>query len=370
MGHARKQLLSIYITTVCNLRCKYCALSSGEPKIDKKYQVINKKFAFKGIDDFFRDYPSRGVRFYSAGEVTTQMDVFKEITKYLKEKNEEGLYLELQTNGYFSEENACWINDNMDFVWISFDGLPQYQDVNRPTKSGAPSSDVVVRNLKYFADNSEHRIGCRVTLTPDMVDNQKEIINFLEKIHIKYISVERSYSSVNRNRFSEEKTDPKYFAEKFADAFYYARSKGIFYNHFNMVNFDEPCRFFCRSCIPYPHLTTDGYISCCDMAPYGSPEYSNYTLPDLIYGKYDEENDVIIYDEEQIYNIRQKNAYNLSKTICKDCDIIYNCAGGCLGQSYNNSGKICSKCDWDCSVTKYLSKLLPMNQGLYPILHP
>lgn len=370
MGHARKQLLSIYVSSVCNLKCVYCALSSGELKIDKEDLVIDLDFAFKGIDDFFRDYPSRGIRFYSSGEVTTQMYTFKKITQYIKEKNEPNTYLELQTNGYFSDVNADWIENNMDFVWISFDGLPEFQDENRPTVSGKKSSDVVIKNIYRFSKSNKVDVGIRITLMPEMIDRQKEIIDFLNNINIKYISVERAYSSVNSQLFTEKITDPIYFAEKFINAYNYAAQKGIFYNHFNMVNFDEPCRFFCRACIPYPHLTTDGYVTCCDMAPYGKEKYLEYTLPDLVYGKYDHESNRIIYDENQIHLIRQKNVDNLSRTICKDCDIIYNCAGGCLGQSYNNTGKIVSKCDWDCAVTKHLAKHLPLNKSLYPILHP
>ena len=203
-----------------------------------------------------------------------------------------------------------------------------------------------------------------------MIDRQKDIIDFLSTLNIKYISIERAYSSVNNQLFTEEKTDPIYFADKFIEAYYYAAEKGIFYNHFNMVNFDEPCRFFCRSCVPYPHLTTDGYVTCCDMAPYGKEKYQRYTLPALVYGKYDHEKNRIIYDEERIHLIRQKNVDVLSKTICKNCEIIENCAGGCLGQSYNNTGEIVSKCDWDCAVTKHLAKYLPLNDGLYPVLHP
>lgn len=370
MGHARKQLLSIYISSICNLRCTYCALSSGRLNIDKEDLVIDLPFAYKGIDDFFRDFPSRGVRFYSSGEVTTQMDTFKKITEYIKGKNEPNTYLELQTNGFFSDETSNWIENNMDFVWISFDGLPVYQDKNRPTANGRKTSDVVVNNIKKFSDSNIIDIGIRVTLTPEMLDHQIEIIDYLDKLKIKYISVERAYSSVNHNLYTEEKTSPEYFAKKFVEAFNYSSNKGIFYNHFNMVNFDEPCRFFCRSCIPYPHLTTDGYVTCCDMAPYGKDKYKDYTLPDLVYGKYDYNTNRIIYDEEQIYRIRQKNVDILSKTICKDCDIVENCVGGCLGQSYNNSGKIVSKCDWDCAVTKYLAQHLPLNKAIYPILHP
>jgi radical SAM protein with 4Fe4S-binding SPASM domain len=370
MGHARKQLLSIYVTSHCSLRCTYCALSSGEHKIDEGDQIINLKFAFRGIDDYFRDYPSRGIRFYSAGEATTEMDTLKKIVSYIKDKNEPSTYLELQTNGFFSDENEAWIEENFDFVWVSFDGLPEFQRLNRPTKDGKDSTEVVVRNIARLSSSPLIKVGCRATLVPSMIDHQKEIIDYLDQLDIKFISIERAYSSVNNRLFTEEATDPIYFAQKFLEAFEYAKGKGIFYNHFNMVNFDEPSRFFCRSCIPYPHLTTDGYVSCCDMAPYGSPKYHQYTLPDLVYGKYDSDKDIIVYDEEQIFKIRQKNAHNMSKSVCKDCDIVYNCAGGCLGQSYNNSGVICSKSDWNCSVTKYLSKHMPLNTGLYPILHP
>ena len=72
-----------------------------------------------------------------------------------------------------------------------------------------------------------------------------------------------------------------------------------------------------------PHLTVDGYVSCCDMG------YSDDKLSELLYGKYDESKDIIIYDEEKIKNIKPqstlskdmrienvKNAYRLKK-----CDI-------------------------------------------------
>jgi radical SAM protein with 4Fe4S-binding SPASM domain len=369
MGHARKQQLSIFITTDCNLNCKYCQLSTGKRDIKDKDQIIDFRFACRGIEDFFRDFPSRSIRFYSAGEVTTQMDSFKRIVDFVKAKDERNLFLELQTNGYFSEKNADWIEENMDLIWISFDGLPEYQDTNRPTIDGGESSTIVIRNLIQFSKSKKTDVGCRVTLTYYMFSRQRDIIDFLCNIGIKYISIERAYTSVGKFSFVEENTDPEYFAERFLDAHNYAKSKGIFYTQFCMVNFDEPSRFFCRSCIPYPQLTTDGYVSCCDMAPFGKPEYLQYSLKDLIFGRYDPDNDLIIYDEEKIFNIRQRNSHSLSLGACKGCEFVSNCAGGCLGQSYNHTGKICSKCDWNCAVTKYLAERMPRNQGLYPIEH-
>lgn len=104
------------------------------------------------------------------------------------------------------------------------------------------------------------------------------------------------------------------------------------------------------------------------MAQYGREEYLHYSIPELIYGQYINEEDRIIYDENKIFRIRQKNADYMLQTECKDCLIVYNCAGGCLGQSFNETGKIRGKTDWDCIVTKYLASRMPLNEGLYPVL--
>lgn len=370
MGHARKQLLSIYVSAQCNLRCKYCALSAGDIELDNEDKVIDINFVKRGILDFFRDYPSRGIRFYGAGEPTIAIELIQEIVQFVNSLHEEGVYFELQSNGFFSSSTAKWINDNIDFIWISFDGIPEFQNKNRPTCNGRDSANVVVKNIEYFSKSKNIGIGIRVTLTPDMIDRQEEIIDFLDSYSIKYISVERAFTSVNKERYQADDINPIYFAQKYLEAFEYAKNLGIFYNHFNMVNFDEQVRFFCRSCVPYPHLTTDGYVSSCDMAQFGRDKYIFYSIPDLVYGKYDKETDHILYDEEKIYKIRQKNADYLAKTECNNCPIVYNCAGGCLGQSYNETGRIRGKTDWDCAVTKYLAEHMPLNEGLYPILHP
>lgn len=370
MGHARKQLLSIYVVAKCNLRCKYCALSTGDLDVGLEHQVIDMRFVKRGILDFFRDYPSRGIRFYGAGEPTMEMPIIRQTVEFVHSLNVQTPYFELQTNGFFSQANAKWIEENLDCIWISFDGMPEFQKNNRPLVNGDDSSDVVTRNIGFFGRSNKICTGVRVTMTPNMIDHQKEIIDYLAEKEIKYISVERAFTSVNQTHYIAEDIDPIYFAEKYLEAYEYAKGKNIFYNHFNMVNFDEKVRFFCRSCVPYPHLTTDGYVSACDMAQFGSEEYIDYSIPELVYGKYIENEDRIVYDEEKIYRIRQKNADYMAKTECKGCPIVYNCAGGCLGQTFNETGTIRGKTDWDCAVTRYLARYMPLNQGLYPILHP
>lgn len=73
MGHVRKQMMSFFVTTQCNMACRYCYTYGSE--IKEEDRTIDLEFVQKGIDDFFRDYPSRTIRFYGAGEPTLELDL-------------------------------------------------------------------------------------------------------------------------------------------------------------------------------------------------------------------------------------------------------------------------------------------------------
>ena len=369
MGHIRKQLISIYLNATCNMACKYCVLATQNNTILDEDSIIDIDFAKKGIYDFFRDYSGRAVRYYGAGEPTIAFSQLCELTEYAQSLTNDKVYFELQTNGFFNPQKADWIKDNMSFVWISCDGLPDIQNKYRPAKNGGETSNIVERNIRYLASGSNDKIGCRATLPVEMVDRQIELIDYFCSLGVKYICVERAFSSLDEGLFEAEKQSPDYFADKYYEAFMYAREKGIFYGHLNMANFDEKVRFNCRACFPYPHLTTDGYVSCCDIAPFGKDIYKDKSQFELVYGKWDKKNNTIEYDEEKISNIRSRNVDVLRKSTCKDCEAIDYCAGGCLGQALFETGSILGKSEWNCAVTKKLFRQMPIDKGLYPITH-
>jgi len=369
MGHVRKQMISIYLSARCNMACKYCVLATQKNIIEKHDLAIDFEFVKRGISDFFRDYSGRAVRYYGAGEPTMEFELMQQITEYAQSVSTDIVYFELQTNGLFNEHQAAWIKDNIDFVWISCDGMPEIQDKYRPMANGKPSSNIVTRNIKFFAENNNSKIGCRATLPLEMIDRQIELIDYFVSLGIKYICVERAFSSIDKDLFSAKQQSPEYFAQKYFEAFEYAKRKGVFYGHLNMANFDEKVRFNCRACFPYPHLTTDGFVSCCDIAPFGKSEYKEHTQLELVYGKWNAEKCIIEYDEEAIHRIRSRSVETLSKTTCKGCTVIEHCAGGCLGQALMETGSILGKASWNCAVTKCLFSQMEIGAGLYPVLH-
>lgn len=367
MAHVRKQMISFFMTTKCNLNCVYCYTPKYK-EIDKEDTSIDLNFAKKGIDDFFRDSSSRYIRFYGIGEPTLEIEKIKEIKNYAYSLAGDSLTVELQSNGTFSQHVSEWIAQNVDVLWISCDGEPGIQDAQRPFLGGQGTAQIVEKNLKFLCSQPEIKVGVRATLTSSLIPKQCELIDYLESLGVKYINVLPAFAPEEGSNSQIFKWEPLEFAENFYQAHMYAKAKGIWYNTMCIVNFDEPTRHACRSCTPCPHLTTDGYVSCCDFTQLG-PKYISSPLSQLIYGKYDAENDRIDYDEDAIHKIRSRCVENLSKSTCKDCKYIYNCAGGCMGQVVNETGNLMGRCEDNCKIVQYLGERIERNHGLHPAFH-
>lgn len=367
MAHVRKQMISFFMTTKCNLNCIYCYTPKYK-SIKPEHQSIDLDFACKAIDDFFRDNPSRYIRFYGIGEPTLEFEKMKAITQYARKSAGSNLYVELQSNGCFSDDVEKWVKENVNWIWISCDGQQKIQDEQRPFVNGSGTSDLVVKRITSLLSVPTLKLGVRVTLMASMIAQQRSLVDYFAGLGVKYVNVLPVFAPEEGSHSMLYKWDPLQFAENFYDAHVYAQSKGVWYNTMCIVNFDEPTRIACRSCTPCPHVTTDGYISCCDFTQLG-PDYISGPLSQLIYGKYDRKTNTIIYDEDAMHKIRSRCTEKLSQTTCKDCEYLYNCAGGCMGQVVNETGDLMGKIEDNCTIVKYLAERIQRNGGLFPAFH-
>ena len=166
MSHVNKQMISFFLTTDCNLRCVYCYNCNEREKQETK--TLSLEFAKKGLELFFKTNPSRHIRFYGPGEPTQKIQLMKEITEYAYELAGNNLSVELQTNGAFGKTAREWIAQNVDIVWVSFDGPPDIQNANRPFPQKRPSAGVIEENVKYLLANKKKDggiIGARITIS-------------------------------------------------------------------------------------------------------------------------------------------------------------------------------------------------------------
>lgn len=341
--------ISIFLTTDCNLRCGYCYTQH----VRDSGSTISLSFAKKGIDDFFNKYSYRAIRFQGGGEPTARIDILTQIIEYARSTYGE-ITTEIQTSGYFDESTANWIANNIDVIWVSYDGLPDVNDKHRPSVDNKRISDTVEKNIKILLAGP-CRLGIRSTITTLNVYRQEEMVEHMSRLGVKSIYAD----DVFKTQFNESKmkacgyTMPHLmeYAENFLNAKKLAKKMGIFYGSWLSVNFLKKTDRSCTACIPYPRLTSDGYITSCDVGFIGEN-----APPVLVYGKWNDKNKIIDYYQDKEKYLSERNINNLKK--CKGCEIGSYCAGSCMGKSLLMTGDIYKVNPMVCKATKYLAKQL------------
>lgn len=364
MGHWRKQELSIFITSNCNLLCHYCYMP--HMNIASAHQVIDFDFAKAGIEYFFSTNPSRTIRFFASGEATQAFPMMEKIYNFAKWLAGAELKIELQTNGYFGEEIADWIATSVNILWLSCDGAPATQDAQRPVRGGRPSSSVILKNIARFSKLPDMQFGIRSTIKEENLACQVELVEYFHDLGVTYLCAAPTYHSTVKPTVQ---TPPLLvFAKNFVPAFYRAKELGMEYLTHLIVNFDEKVEYYCRALTPCPQLTTDGYVSCCDWASFGS-KYLQGPLQELIYGQFDPDTQEIIIDQEKLSRLTSRKVDILSQNGCQGCPALRHCAGGCVGKMIAATGDLYKATPEWCAATRYLFQQLPVNKGLYRVLH-
>lgn len=361
MAHNKKEMISFFLTTKCNLDCIYCYTNKNSSA--HAHQVLDPKFARAGIDDYYKTGLRRHIRFFGAGEPTIEIELMKEILSYAKSKDADTTS-EIQTNGCFNEKTAAWIADNIDIVWVSCDGLPKIQDYYRPLADGGRSSGILEKNLKYLIKNAKGMTGIRTTITDKNVSSQVDLIKYYAGFGIKNFWADPVFPEIgSKNSF--DSCEMEVFIREFVKAVRYAYKNGMTYGSILTCNFDETGEYACRACLPVPHLTTDGYVSACDMALFGNDaDHMNV----FIYGKWNQETGVIEYYPDKIRQLRARKLSNMPR--CKNCAAGQYCRGYCLGEVVNETGDLFGCKDKICAPVKILLHELTEEEKQYEYFHP
>lgn len=361
MGHVKKEMISFYLTTECNLNCIYCYTNKNSA--DHRRQTLDYEFARAGIDDYYQSSYAHHVRFFGAGEPTMELGLMKRILAYAKEKDPHTTS-EIQTNGCFGRNAMLWIAENIDIVWVSSDGTPEIQDHYRPTREGGRSSGILADNLNYLTRNSRGMVGIRTTITDVNVHNQIDMIKYFAELGIRNFWVDPIFPEIGMDD-SKEPLDMDIFAEEFSRAVHYAYLHGMTYGSILTCNFDETGEYACRACLPVPHLTTDGYVSACDMALFGNDaDHMNI----FIYGKWNEQTKKIEYDQKKIKLLQSRKLSNIPH--CKECPVGEHCGGYCLGEVVNETKDLFGCKKKICGTTRKLWQELSEEEKQYKYFHP
>lgn len=383
MPHCKKKMISFFLTTKCNLCCRYCYNAKERNEIPEQTLPIN--IAKAGIDWYFSTNESRHIRFYGPGEPTQEFGKLVEITEYARNHPNRGndVTAEIQTNGVFLNNVRDWILDNINIVWMSFDGMPDVQNYNRPLNpkysdlfDGKTSAEVLEDNVRWLINHKQERnimVGARVTITDTNVAKQREMADYFSSLGIRYVWTNPLFYSVGKipvrddiQKLQAYHFDMNAYLSNYLDAFYYAKEKGLFWGSFLTINFDGESEYHCRCCTPLsaPHLTPDGYISACDMVVLGSEPYH---MSPFIVGKWNNKTNSFDIDYGKVNALNERKSTSIAH--CKDCPAKLHCGGYCLGETVNETGKLDGQNLIKCAAVRYLYTQLGSCEP-YPYLHP
>lgn len=360
MGHARKRMLSFFLTTGCNLHCSYCYthndMHSG--------QRLDSEFAFAAIDTFAREGFSDHLRFFGPGEPTTEFELMRSIVEYATSKRGQKPLVELQTNGVFSQQVADYLALNVEIVWVSCDGLPEMHDVYRRNHGGRATSSMVEKGIRRLTTSSPGMTGIRTTITNGNVTRQGEMLRYFRELGVKYVWADPLFPAIGEITESVD-LDPLEMAEHFLSAQDVATELGMVYGSILTCNFDEEVVYQCRACLPAPHLTTDGFVSACDMALFGLDEGP---MDAFIFGAWDEQRKGIVLFEDRVAALRSRSTANLTE--CEGCPALSHCAGYCLGEVVNETGRLFGRKPRTCDAIRFLYERMDLKSISYPFPHP
>lgn len=383
MSHCNKKMLSFFLTTKCNLCCRYCYNAKERNAIEEKSLPL--EIAKAGVDWYFTRNDSRHIRFYGPGEPTQEFDRLKEITAYAKSHPNGGekVTVEIQTNGVFTKDIRDWALDNFNIMWMSFDGMKDVQSYNRPLNplysslfNNRSSADVLEDNVRWLISNRGDRnlmVGARVTITDVNINRQVEMVDYFYDLGIRYVWTNPLFYSVGKVPVcvDEQKKclyhfDMELYLDNYLKAYKYAKSKGLFWGSFLTINFDGESSYHCRCCTPLsaPHLTPDGYISACDMVVLGAEPYH---MSPFIVGKWNNDTHSFEINLDKVKALENRKSTEMDH--CKNCSIKLHCGGCCLGETVNEFGRLDGQNVTKCMAIRKLYRELGACEP-YKYLHP
>jgi uncharacterized protein len=337
-----KFIIKVSLTSDCNLKCIYCCYNGGKSK-----EHIDTDFVKEVIDYVIKNEPEKKpIIYFSGGEPTMEIGKIKEICGYVKSKMKKKSYsFIIASNGLFSEKNDKWLLKNMDSIVISFDGLPEIQNVTRPLKNGNKSSEIVQSKIKRLVQKQKPPKTYSV-ITRYNVEKQTEIVNYLYRLGIKimaFLPLKPFGRSINKNLgFNRD-----IFIENFLRAKEIAEDYGILLKA-NYLNVNEVLGNSCRIGSSLQLSEGGELINCQFLKDYLLATKSSFDAYSI--GYYDKKNKKLVINNKKNAEL-MSNRNVLTIPECHECFAKWLCGSGCPLKALKDFGDM-YKHGRDCYAVK------------------
>lgn len=130
-------LVVLWVTSRCNLKCKYCYASAAKEQVDMSFETA------RAVIDYFKN-KSMKIQF-AGGEPLLNFNLIKEIYDYIKKKGYKASF-QMQTNGTLIDYDIAKDIAGMNIsLGVSMDGSP---DINEFLRG---KTNQVVQGIRYLA---------------------------------------------------------------------------------------------------------------------------------------------------------------------------------------------------------------------------
>ena len=320
--------VTLFPTDGCSLRCRYCYAGA-----EKKRHVLSVEAGKAAIDMVAENAAEQKckdfvVAFHGNGEPFFAFDRVQELCEYAHEAGERtGITprLTVATNGVLNEKQLDWLIAWFDGANISFDGLEELQNRQRPMADGSGSFPYVHRTLKRLNDSGK-QFGIRSTLTASSVEKLPEIAAFVLENYPRCnpLHVEPAWEAGRSLKTGERTPHAELFIQKFLEA--EALLEGKMRLVFSAARAEHRGLSFCAVSSDSFVVTSEGLVtSCYEVAEMSDPRSARY-----IYGAYDPETKKYVFDEEKRSDLHTLTVDNMPH--CRNCFCKYQCCGDCAAK--------------------------------------
>lgn len=342
----------------CNFRCPYCFESDiskdgkmwsrkilSEQMIDSAYQIISTK-----ITD-----TNNQITLYG-GEPLLKENY--NIVKYIVKKgNTYGFRFNAITNGFDIDHYSDLINkENISSLQITIDGPPMLHNKTRISKSGDPTFEKIMNNIKTCLEKEEVRIVVRMNFNLEAVAELKEVVEifgcrgWLQNRNFVFYATPVMAQDISCSPYSERKYSTNHKLKELKTSL----NRGQFSKYINAMKYDTP--IFSKLILPCFDIENridkmckenslsfmkTSYCSAHTGMTIFDPYGDLYTCWELV-GKAN--NKIGTYYPEIKYNdeiVEQWNArYVANLPDCLNCKYALFCGGGCAAQAINSTDNI------------------------------
>ena len=356
-GDPEPTTVTLFLTTACNLRCTYCYASAG----DMPAEFMSLEVAQQGIDFVVKNALRLGtgyftVCYHGGGEPSVNWKTLTDSFAYASRRaTDTGLQLHtsLATNGVLTDPQIDWIVQNIRGATVSFDGLPELQDKNRPNILGQGVSQRVLHTLRRF-DEANFRYGIRATVLSDQVSRLPDAVDFvLSRFRPGAFQVEPVYPIGRGRGGARTETD------EFIHAFREARRRAANYNRdltFSAVKVGVTSNHFCAATLESFCLSADGGVTACYEVFSEKAKFADK----FFYGRPSDRDGEYEFDQNVLSALRASDVHG--RAHCRDCFAKYTCAGDCYHKTLEAGGGAEFSGSPRCHVIRELTKDLILEQ--------